>query len=174
MKNLSALDLSRLDASSNDGSYAPAVRLVAVAALVLALAGCGGDEDVPRQTYEHQLQAVLRPLNLELGSRSVAIQRARSRTAIQRNLTGLETAITGAATALARITPRREARDAHRNLVNALLDYAAALGEGMTVVRDGGPVALREFQGELGKSRAAARLAHAVGAFRDLGYDVGV
>jgi hypothetical protein len=150
------------------------VRLVAVAALVLALVGCGGDRDVPKQAYEHQLQAVLKPLNRELGRRSVAIQRARSRAAIQRNLTGLESAITGAATALARTTPTREARDAHRNLVNALLDYAAALGEGMTVVREGHARALREFQGELGKSPAAARLAHAVGAFRDLGYDVGV
>ena len=33
---------------------------------------------------------------------------------------------------------------------------------------------VREFQGELGRSKAARDLAHAVGAFRDLGYDVGV
>jgi hypothetical protein len=150
------------------------VRRLALAALVLALVGCGGDHDVPKATYEHRLQAVLKPLNGQLALRSVAIQRARSRATIQRNLTELETAITSAAAKLARITPTREAHDAHRNLVNALLDYAAALGEGITIARDGGAVALREFQGELGKSPAAARLTHAVGALRDLGYDVGV
>jgi hypothetical protein len=150
------------------------MRLVAVATLVLALAGCGGSSDVPKAAYEQQLGAVLKPLNLELGRRSIAIERARSRAGVQRNLMGLETAITTAATKLARIKPPRAARDAHRNLVQGLLDYAAALGEGLTVVRDGNAAAVREFQGELGKSPAAAKLTHAVGAFRDLGYDVGV
>jgi hypothetical protein len=147
---------------------------VAVAALVLVLVGCGGSDDVPKPAYEQQLKAVLQPLNRTLGERSVAIERARSRAAIQRNLTGIETAITTAATELARIEPPRAARDAQRNLVEALLDYAAAIGEGRTVVRDGDAAAVREFQGELGKSEAAAELAHAVGAFRDLGYDTGV
>jgi hypothetical protein len=150
------------------------MRLVAVAAFVLALAACGGTNDVPKATYEQQLKAVLQPLNRELGRRSVAIERARSRTEVRRNLTRLETAITGAAAGLARIKPPRAARDAQRNLVEALLDYAAAIGEGQTVVRDGDAAAVREFQGELGRSQAARELAHAVGAFGDLGYDVGV
>jgi hypothetical protein len=150
------------------------VRPVALAALVLALAGCGGTNEVPKATYEQQLKAVLKPLNRELGRRSVAIERAHSRAAVQRNLTGLETAITGAAAGLARIKPPHAAHDAQRNLVEALLDYAAAIGEGQIVVRDGNRTQVREFQGELGRSQAARDLAHAVGAFGDLGYDVGV
>jgi hypothetical protein len=150
------------------------MRLVAALLAALTLAGCGGNAEISKPAYEHELQAVLKPLNEALGRRSVAIQRARSRAAIQRNLAGIETAITTAATSLARIKPPRRARDAQRNLVNALLDYAAATGEGRAVVRDGNAAAVREFQGELGKSPAAARLAHAVGAFLDLGYDVGV
>jgi hypothetical protein len=150
------------------------MRPVAAALLVLVLAGCGGSGDVPKAVYEQQLKAVLVPLNEALARRSVAIQQARSRDAVQRNLTSLEDAITTAATKLARIRPPHAARDPQRNLVQGLLDYAATLGEGLTIVRDGNAAAVREFQGELGKSPAAAKLSHAVGAFRDLGYDVGV
>jgi hypothetical protein len=150
------------------------VRRASIAALVLAITGCGGSSDVPKAEYEKQLKAVIQPLNQELTRRSVAIERARSRADVRRNLAGLETAITSAATGLARIKPPGDARDLQRNLVEGLLDYAAAIGEGQTVVRNGSPAAVREFQGELGKSPAAAELAHAVGAFGDKGYDVGI
>jgi hypothetical protein len=143
-------------------------------ALALAAAGCGGSGEPSKEQYEQRLQAVLIPLNAELGRRSVAIQRAKASGPIRANIAGLEAALEGAAARIARVEPPDRARTVQIRLVNALLDYAARLAEGERVVEAGDPAAVREFQEELSTSKAARDLQHSLGALRDLGYDIGI
>lgn len=158
---------------------------LALAALAVSLAGCGGDGDrLSKEDYQQELAGIgatlestfadvaaqldgLNPDELSsLGDLTAFLEQASEQVGAG------ETALRNAADDLEAITPPEEVEETHQKMIEALRLLAADIGEFADIVKEGDLPKINAFVAGLDELESGKLIQEATEEFKERGYDI--
>ena len=112
--------------------------LVALAAVALIAAGCGGDTE-EKNDYVDQVNTAQTEFADQVTKLSAAITSASSDTADQDTIKSYQTAVDGVVKDLEGITPPEDVQAEHQQLVDAMSAYGESVGTALGDLEGGSP-----------------------------------
>ena len=143
-------------------------RIAVVAASVVILAGCGGEERLSKPEYEQKVRSVYAGVQAAFGeTRSV------SGAQLANAVADAQQRLRDAADELDTVEPPKNVEKGNEELVEGLQEYANDLDELREAVVHRNAAAVERFNAEIGENPAVEQIAEAAEEMKFKGYDLG-